>query len=479
MPRPRRELGVGLLKACDSKQLFGFPLYPRQREVLGAVESGGRLHVWALGRRSGKTTMAALVGLWCCLLRPELRKRLRPGERGYAVGVATNLRQARLLVRAALSIVERSPALRGFIESVSEDEICFANGTGFAAFPCSSRGGRGWPVFCLLMDEAAHFLSDTDGPQVADRVFEALMPATAQFGDDARVIVSSSPWGSEGLFARLWQQVDSGEVPGRAWRLATADMNPTITEDFLAAEERRDPESFRSEYLAEFVGSGAAYLDPDAIAACVVERGELAPEYGVRWVAGLDPAFSHDPFGLALVGRDPWDRRRLVLGLARSWSMRRWSSESFEVRRRAQDEVLSQVADVCRRYRARVVTDQYAAPAIVDRLRREGLSVRSVSMSVQTRTDAFAELRARVLSHSIELYEHPELLAELRRLRTKFTAGSSMVVNPRVGGAHGDMAQALALAVYEHDRGGLGGEVHWADLGGEPAAAVGLADRQF
>jgi hypothetical protein len=29
------------------------------------------------------------------------------------------------------------------------------------------------------------------------------------------------------------------------------------------------------------------------------------------------------------------------------------------------------------------------------------------------------------------------------------------VINPRVGGSHGDLAQALALAVFEHDRRGI------------------------
>jgi hypothetical protein len=38
------------------------------------------------------------------------------------------------------------------------------------------------------------------------------------------------------------------------------------------------------------------------------------------------------------------------------------------------------------------------------------------------------------------------LLEELRRLRTKYTAGSSSVVNP--GSSHGDLVQALAIAVY-------------------------------
>jgi hypothetical protein len=52
----------------------------------------------------------------------------------------------------------------------------------------------------------------------------------------------------------------------------------------------------------------------------------------------------------------------------------------------------------------------------------------------------------------IELPEHPQLLRELRAARTRYAAGRSSVVLPRIGGSHCDLAQALALAVYEHDR---------------------------
>ena len=52
---------VGLIAVCDDPQLFDFELWPRQRELLEAIEGGLRLHIWALGRRSGKTTLAALA----------------------------------------------------------------------------------------------------------------------------------------------------------------------------------------------------------------------------------------------------------------------------------------------------------------------------------------------------------------------------------------------------------------------------------
>ena len=87
-----------------------------------------------------------------------------------------------MLLRAAATIVEHSPLLAREVESITEDEITFANNTELRAFPCSSRGGRGWPISHLAFDEAAHFLSESDGYQTAERVWQALMPSTAQFG---------------------------------------------------------------------------------------------------------------------------------------------------------------------------------------------------------------------------------------------------------------------------------------------------------
>jgi hypothetical protein len=370
--------------------------------------------------------------------------------------VATNLRQARLFVQAARSVVEGSRLLLPLLKSATDDELVFANGTALAAFPCTSRGGRGWPISTLLMDEAAHFVSDTEGPQVAERVFASLAPSTAQFGDEARIILASTPYGNAGLFADLFQRARSGELADVACQHATTpEMNPTIDRAFLERERLRDPESFRSEYEAEFLAGGAAFLEPERIAEAVADRQELLPEEGSRWIAGLDPAFSSDPFGLVIVGRDHADRSLLRVGFARRWRPA-GRPGSFEERRTHEDAVLGEVAEACRRYGARGVTDQYAAPAVVDFLRRAGVPAQTVPMTAHTKTLAFTELRARLNTRTLELYEEPTLLAELRRLRTRYAAGRASVVNPRVGDSHGDLAQALALAVYEHDRRGVG-----------------------
>lgn len=71
--------------------------------------------------------------------------------------------------------------------------------------------------------------------------------------------------GQDGLFVSLHQQAAGGDLADAAAHHATtAEANPTIGADYLASEEARDPDAYKAEYLAEFTGSGAAYLDLDA-----------------------------------------------------------------------------------------------------------------------------------------------------------------------------------------------------------------------
>ncbi len=382
------DLRRGLVQACEDPKLFGFELWPKQRKLLEAVECGPRIQAWAVGRRSGKSTLSAVIGSWDCLLRPELDGMVRPGETRYAVAIATNISQARLIINAARSIVERSPVLAGLIEGATEDEIRFRLPSGartaLRAFPCSSRGGRGWPISCLIMDEAAHFLSESDGDRTADRVWGAMVPSTAQFGANARIILASTPWGQTGLFADMHARAAAGElVDAIAQHATTQDVNPTISAGFLTLEAQRDPDTFRSEYLAEFVGSGDAFINFDRVD--LFGAPTARPEDAVSWVAGLDPAFNRDPFGLALVGRTA--DGRLVVGPVQALHADGGFSGPVD-----------EIAEVVRAYNARAVTDQFCQAPVSERLRHHGLQVRINTMTPQTKTAIFSNLRSRFMT---------------------------------------------------------------------------------
>jgi hypothetical protein len=215
--------------------------------------------------------------------------------------------------------------------------------------------------------------------------------------------------------------------------------------------------------------------------------GELRADDAVGWIAGLDPGFSSDPFGVVLVGRERGNERRLLVGLVRSWLPPRRKAGSLEAAREIEDTVLAEVAQVCRLFGARALTDQYKAAGVVEPLQRLGVSVRSEPMTVPVKDSAFGFLRGRVNDGSLELYEHPDLLRELRALRTRYAAGRSSVITPKLNRSHCDLAVALSLAVFEHDRRGLGGMSTYAfdrqlehmAKGRDPAFSQGLMDKTF
>ncbi|HZT46022.1 MAG TPA: hypothetical protein VFA24_07565 [Gaiellaceae bacterium] len=470
------ERAAGLVEAVDDPNLLGsFAPYPKQRELLESIEEGPRLHVLACGRRAGKTSIGAAAAVWDATLRPVLARYLRPGERRYAVCVAVNLRQARHFVSICRALVESSPLLRRLLVTASDDELVFSTGCTIAAFPCTARGGRGWPISTLVLDEHAHHV-DLEGSNIAaEQVWRALAPSTYQFGHDGRIVVASTPWGTEGHFAELFKRVQGG-AEGRVYQYASHELNTALDPETLAEEFANDPDAYRSEVLAEFVPGGGNYIDPVRLADAVGGHGTLGrlDALAGSWVLGCDLAFSRDPAAAVLVGREAEHPERIRVGGVWSWEPQRTSS--FEERRAQEDSLVGEVAAIANYYGARVVIDQYMAPQVATALARADVAVETLHLSAETKSLAFAELRSRLFDGTLVLLDDADLLRELRSLRSQVRAGKASVTTPRTRGAHADRAVALALAVWAHAQGGgdLEGDVGWLNEQGRDVDPWGL-----
>jgi hypothetical protein len=68
-------------------------------------------------------------------------------------------------------------------------------------------------------------------------------------------------------------------------------------------------------------------------------------------------------------------------------------------------------------------------------------------MGAGGKTDIYRELARLVRGGLIAFPDDPVLVAELRRLRIRYGGQRPTIENPRAGGGHGDVAQALAQAV--------------------------------
>jgi Terminase large subunit, T4likevirus-type, N-terminal len=407
--------------------------------------------VVAAGRRSGKTRCAAAAALHNLLLVPELDAAVGRGERRYAVSIANSERQAKVFLDHAKTLVTASPTLAGELVSQTAAELVFRGDRVLAAFPCSARTGRGYAVSFLLLDEFGHFYDETDGEAVAGRVYAAMTPSLATFGPSSRLVIASTPFGGTNKFAELWTKADNGELPGAAaFHGTTREMNPRVPDDYLQAQEvALGTAEFAQEYEAAFAQFGLSFIEADALEDVVGSRQGLDYEQITNPVVGFDPAFSRDAAAAVVVGRDKQDGNRLLVAHAERWVPRRKSRFTRLAEKTSQiDYVLDELAAIVKCYPgARVVSDAHL-PGEVE----AGLAARNVGgvrFKSPDQTEVFQELRARIHTGRITLVPDEQLLSELKRLRTRYRAGSSVVETPRVGDSHCDMAKALGAAVFE------------------------------
>ena len=432
-----------------ARNRLGVELYPAQAALLDEwAASGCRKAVLALGRRSGKGLMAAVAAIFNAAVM-DYSDALRPGEHRFIVVVATRQEQAREFVRTVRELLRGAPdqdlAALVDTDATTLDEVVFRTGVTIRAMPCSARSTRGLPVSLLVLDEAAHMQTSEDGFAAGKAVYRALVPSTAQFGLRGYTMVASSPLWASGIFWDLYQAGTSGAADDIfVAQRPTWDMNPRISRESLASEFLADPDSARSEYGAEFAEGAGAFLSATAIAECVIPgRDHIDPMAGAEYAAACDPAFAAggDAFTFAIAHAvGDGDERKVVVDRVMAW---RGKSSPLN-----SDDVLDEIAGVCRRYGIGSVTsDQYAVVPIADGLRRRGVELTPQPLTNELKADVFGALKRLINLGQIELLDDEQLRAELINLEIRPTPSGK----PRIGAAgRGKDDRAMAVATVAH-----------------------------
>jgi Terminase large subunit, T4likevirus-type, N-terminal len=444
---------ISLLVAASDPELLGATLtpWPRQIELLrGLDDRAVRTHLLAIGRQSGKSTLAAMLAVHNAMLRDDLNGMIPRGRTRYVLVASPSEDQSREFVSLCAGIIEASSLLAPMAE-IKADRIDFRLPSGahtaIRALAANSRSVRGMSASLVIVDEFAHF-TDTAGPASDERLFTALEPSLRVFGEAATMVVISTPHGETGKFYELCQAAEAGTLPAaRLTRAATWEIDPSLGE---AWRERKRAEigedMLRQEYGAEFVAGAGQFFDLREIE---FEEAPFRPEDARQWVAGLDPAFHADRHGVVLVGESLTEPGVFLTGSVAAIDPGQ-RVRSWEARRAREDQTLAEVWAILEPYHAarplKVVSDQHQADGIRSFIGRHGVEVEIINMTAPIQTAGFVSTRARLVDGSLRLWKHPLLLEELRRIRTARAAES--VVVPRFAGGHCDAACALALACY-------------------------------
>jgi hypothetical protein len=331
-----------------------------------------------------------------------------------------------------------SPLLSRLIANEGQNEIALKNGITIACYPCSYVTVRGISIVCVICDEMAFWRHEETAANPEQEVLDALRPGMSTFST-AKLIKISTPYRKEGI---LWHEFQRrAELDHLVWQLPSPAMNPALDELILEKARKRDEQTFRREYLAEFTDDINGWIVPEVLDPCILPGRSALPHIeNARYVAAIDPAFSHSDFALAVLHQT--ENGPIVVDRVARWAGTKKAPLAYEW-------VCNEILAVLREYGINnVLSDQYCAPVISQHLQTLGIHFDQHSFGSHTRTDIFGNLKHLIVQRQIELLDDPVLLRQLRALEEHRTPNGNIDIRP----AHGqkdDLAVVVALAAFE------------------------------
>jgi hypothetical protein len=386
--------------------------------------------LWAIaGRRSGKTRIAALIACFIAGL-VDHSSRLSPGETGNVLVLAPSKAQATLAFSYCLAFFEQSPLLRQLIKETTADEIRLSGGIILSVHSANYRTLRGRTVLAAIIDESA-FLRDEVSSQPDLEIYRALLPSLAT--TNGMLIGISSPYGMRGLLHQKFQQCfGRDDADTLVIRAGTTTLNPSLDVAIIEKAMAEDPEAARSEWLAEFRGDLATFVDRAIVEACVTTGvRERAFQTRFKYFAHCDPSGGqNDSMTIAIAHAE---EDRAVLDVAQEWRA------PF-----APPEVVRDIVQIMRRYRCTAVSgDAYAAQWVSEEFRRNGIMYRHAE---QNRSELFLGLLPLLTSTNAVLLDISRLTNQLATLERR-TGRSGRDSVDHMRGSHDDLAVAVAGAL--------------------------------
>lgn len=418
--------------------LFGLPMgedaMAVYRACTGRTEAPSGFSEAALivGRRGGKSFILAVVAVYLAMFR-DWRPHLAPGERGIVMVIATDRRQARVIMRYVTALIEGVPMLARFIERQTGESMDLGNRVSIEVHTASFRSIRGYTVVAALLDELAFWRSE-DAANPDAEILAALRPAMATV-PGAMLLCASSPYARRGELWRMFREHHGrDDAPVLVWRADTRTMNPSVPERVIAEAYERDPASAAAEYGAEFRSDIETFIAREAVEAC--QRGEpleLPPVAGQTYAAFVDPSGgASDAMTLAIGHRDR-DGRAVV-------DVVRERRPPF-----SPEAVVAEFAALLRDYRVgRVTGDRYAGEWPRERFREHGITY---DPAAKAKSDLYLDLLAVVNSGRVELPPDPRMAAQLVNLERRTSRAGKDTVDHAPGG-YDDVANAVAGAAH-------------------------------
>ena len=413
--------------------LFALPLTPEQYAIYQQCTGRERApqkpatEAWLVcGRRAGKSFILALCAVFLAAFF-DYRRYLTPGERGTVLIIATNSKQARVIVRYVRALLTHIPMLAKLIERETTDSFDLNNGTTIEVHHVSMKTTRGYTIVAVLADEIA-FWPQEDAAEPDHEVLNALRPGMATI-PNAMLLCASSPYARKGVLYDAYRKHYGKDGDILVWQAATRTMNPSIPPSLIEHELERDRAHAEAEYFAQFRTDIESFIKLDEVERCVsIGIADRPPLSGCRYRAFVDPSGgSHDSMTLAIAHKQD----KLVV-IDRVLERKPPFSPL---------SVVEQFSAILKLYRINKITgDRYAGEWPREQFRQHGIGYEVAGKSKSELYVAFLPLLTSVM---VELPDQPRLIQQIVGLERRTARGGRDTVDHAPNG-HDDLANVVA-----------------------------------
>ena len=382
------DLGSWRVWTVYLRALFGLPVGGEDLEVLkccsgleAAPTARSRESFVICGRRSGKSTVAALLAVYLATFK-DWSKIMKRGETGWIFILAVDRYQARIIKSYVTGMLDASPHFRRLVKNVLQEEVQLTNGVTIAVKTSNFRSIRGFTVLAAILEELAFWRSD-ESANPDKEILAAVRPALLTI-PDSLLLGISTPYSRSGV---LWEQfrAHSGKAGGTLiWKASTMAMNPTIDKRLIELAMNEDPAAGRAEYEAEWREDVEAFISHELVEAVTISgRHELPRIQGAKYFAFVDPSGGRiDSFTLAIAHAEK--SGRIVLDVLRE------RRPPFQP-----SEVVAEFADVLKAFKVESVqSDRYAGEWVVEAFKAHGIRV---SCSERTASEIYIRVSSSCL----------------------------------------------------------------------------------
>jgi len=417
--------------------LFGLPMSEEEGEIFrrhtgrADLPTGPSSEGWlVVGRRGGKSLIAALVALFLACFR-SYERYLAPGEVATIMVIAADKRQARVIMRYVNGFLDAIPMLGSMVTQRTKERLELRNRVVIEIHICSFRTVRGYTIAAVICDEIAYWRSD-ESANPDTEILNALRPGMATI-PGALLLCISSPYARRGALWEAYKQ-HFGKDGDRAlvWQANTLSMNPSIDPSIIERAFEEDESVASAEYGAEFRRDIETFISRETVDACIVpERLELPYCAQFNYVGFTDPSGgSADSFTLAISHSEGG---KVILDAIRE------RKPPF-----SPDAVTQEFAELLKAYKIGTVQgDRYAGEWPRERFSKHGITYEP---SEKVKSDIYRDLLPMLNSGQVELLDHKRLYAQLCGLERRTARGGKDIVDHPSGG-HDDLSNAAAGAL--------------------------------